>query len=111
LTAVAEGLSSGSTPAQRVEYNGYDGSSAENQARILRIYTKGSQPIVFEPLADDTWLFIMQEWMKSTTGHCSNIMNASFEDFGMYEAGVYDEDNGTHILHATYWTQNFGKPQ
>ena len=109
LTSVAWNLNGGSTPQQRVEYNGYDGISGDNQAMLMSYYAKGRKPANFEAVQDNTWIYVMQGWMKSRTGHCSNIMNASFEDFGMHESGVRIEDNGTHILHTTYWTQEFGK--
>ena len=109
LTSVAWNLGRGSTPKERVEYNGYNGISGENQAKLTSYYAKGRMPANFEAVQDNTWIYVMQSWMKSGTGHCSNIMNASFEDFGMHESGVHIEDNGTHILHTTYWTQEFGK--
>ena len=110
ITATEKSLGRGSTPAERVKYNGYDGFSGENQATYVSYYETNRRPPNFSAINDDTWLSIMEGWMKSTSGHCSNIMNPIFEDFGMYEAGVNVENNGTHTLHSTYWTQEFGKP-
>ncbi len=107
ITANGSGI--GSTPAKRVEHQGYIGSSGENQARYVSYYKTGSKPSNFIAIYDNTWLSVMEGWMKSKSGHCSNIMNPLFEDFGMHEAGIYVEDNGTHTLHSTYWTQEFGK--
>ena len=79
-----------STFTERIIYNGYGGNTTgENIANV----TSNSIP-------NDYWVTVMEEWMKSTSGHCSNIMHPSFEDFGMAE--VRADGN------ATYWTQNFG---
>jgi len=43
---------------------------------------------------------VMQGWMDSP-GHCSNIMNASFEDIGV---GVFESDG----VYRHLWTQTFG---
>ena len=43
--------------------------------------------------------------MKSTHGHCSNIMNPNLTEFGMYESGANVDANGWYKV---YWTQDFG---
>jgi len=98
-----------STPAERVARSGYAGQAGENIAIHVRYYTNsGGQPTNFTPIDSDTWLTIMEKWMTSTTGHCSNLMNHANKSFGMHETGSRVDDNGTHILHSTYWTQEFG---
>ncbi len=81
---------------ERIAYNGYIGSSAEN----IAVY--GSSP---EAANSDKWITIMEAWMTSTTGHCSNIMNPNLTDFGMFESRA--DVNGTG-WYKVYWTQNFG---
>lgn len=81
---------------ERISHNGYTGSSAEN----IAVY--GSKPGVVE---SDKWITIMEAWMTSTTGHCSNIMNPNLIEFGMFESRA--DVNGTG-WYKVYWTQNFG---
>jgi len=80
---------------ERIKRNGYGGSmQAENIAKAEATYE----------LPSDYWLTVMEGWMTSEHGHCSNIMNPNLTDFGMHESraavakGVY----------KTYWTQDFG---
>jgi uncharacterized protein YkwD len=48
---------------------------------------------------------VVDAWMKSD-GHCSNIMESSFEFLGVgYHAGA-----GRVGIGSNYWTQNFGAP-
>jgi len=98
-----------STPRERVTRSGYAGQAGENIAIHVRYYANsGGQPTNFVPIDNDTWLTIMEKWMTSTTGHCSNLMNPLNKSFGMHETGSRVDDNGTHILHSTYWTLEFG---
>jgi len=98
-----------STPAERVAAAGYAGQAGENIAIQVRDYTNaGGKPVNFQPVDSDTWISIMEEWMKSKKGHCSNIMNPANKSFGMHESGSRVDDNGTHTLYSTYWTQEFG---
>jgi len=89
---------------ERIEFNGYINytTSGEN------IAMQGAYPT----LSDTTWVKAMEGWMTSTTGHCSNIMNPNFKDFGMAEARgtqPYTLDDGTVIdMPVAYQTQNFG---
>jgi len=84
-TAEKQKLGRCSTLINRIENNGYGryGGLAENIAYGAKSVEK-----------------VMQQWINSD-GHCKNIMNPKFTDFGM--AKVVSE-NGT-----VYWTQNFGK--
>lgn len=47
---------------------------------------------------------VMQSWLQSS-GHCANIMNPSFVDFGAASA----TDSGSD--YRIYWTQVFGRPR
>ena len=86
-----------STFDERIKYNGYVGSiMAEN------IATMWSKP---NPPANNAWVTVMEGWMKSDHGHCSNIMNPSLTDFGMYESRAAVDANGEYHV---YWTQDFG---
>ena len=83
--------------SERIENNGYNGSlTAENIAMIR------AKPIV--PSAD-SWIKVMEGWMKSTDGHCSNIMNPKLTEFGMYESRADVNASGWYNV---YWTQDFG---
>ena len=84
-TAKKQKLGQCSTLVNRIKNNGYGryGGLAENISYGVKSVEKA-----------------MQQWITSD-GHCQNIMNPKFTDFGM--ARVVSE-NGT-----VYWTQNFGK--
>jgi uncharacterized protein YkwD len=73
----------GRTPSERVTQAGYSWSTTGEN-----IAGGQSSPQV-----------VMDGW-TSSDGHCSNMMNASFEDIGIgyYPGGPY----------GTSWTQNFG---
>ncbi len=74
----------GQSPFERMNEAGYDFSNAgENIA-----------------LGSSTPESVMDQWMNSE-GHCKNIMNPQFEDFGV---GLASGNN------RTYWTQTFGRP-
>lgn len=47
---------------------------------------------------------VMQSWLQSS-GHCANIMNPAFVDFGAASATDSDSD------YRIYWTQVFGRPR
>ena len=81
---------------ERISHNGYEGSSAENIAVYASTPTQAQS---------DKWVTIMEAWMTSTTGHCSNIMNPNLTEFGMHESRA--DVNGTG-WYKVYWTQNFG---
>jgi uncharacterized protein YkwD len=77
----------GTDMSERVEAQGYTGwtTLGENIAA-----------------GNDTAAATVQQWMTSTSGHCGNIMNSSFEDIGVGVAYDASSDYGW------YWTQDFG---
>ncbi len=86
-----------STPHERIIYNGYQGlMTAENIAYV------GSTP---NPPSSDVWIKVMEKWMTSKTGHCSNIMYHNLTEFGMHESRADANATGGYKV---YWTQNFG---
>jgi len=92
-----------STLFERMKHHEYLYSTAGEN-----IAYRGSYPT----LASDAWVRAMEDWMKSHTGHCSNIMNPNFHDFGMAEARgtkpMVFSDGVTRDVPVAYWTQNFG---
>ncbi len=96
LTAQELGLDRGSHFDERIEHNGFAGSlKAENIA-----ISEGNHE-----MPSDYWLRVMEGWMASTHGHCSNIMHPHLTQFGMYESRAEPDSNGTYKI---YWTQDFG---
>lgn len=95
-----------STPFERMNYHEYDYSNASENIALT---------VKYPTLEGNAWITTMEAWMTSTDGHCSNIMDPDFTDFGMYESrGVRDftfSDGVTRTSQVAYWTQNFGKPQ
>lgn len=85
--------------SERINYNGYSGNTTGEN-----IANSASKP---NPVPSDYWVTVMEGWMKSTSGHCSNIMHPNFEDFGMAEVRADVNATGWYL---TYWTQNFGGP-
>jgi uncharacterized protein YkwD len=84
---------------ERIKFNNYNGTlTAENIAKSVANYE----------ISEDTWLSIVEGWMNSEHGHCSNIMNPELTNIGMYETRAEKDENGTYRV---YWTQDFGKPQ
>ena len=92
-----------SKPSERVKSQGYNyKTTGENIAFTAK----------YPSLLSNEWINIMEAWMKSDEGHCSNIMNPNFREFGMseirgrkdftYEGGI------TKNSPVAYWTQNFG---
>lgn len=80
--------SDGSTPSQRVSAAGYDWSTTgENIA--------AGQPTVAA---------VVQAWMASP-GHCANIMNPAFRDFGVACA------TSSSSTYRIYWTMALGAPR
>ena len=57
------------------------------------------------PIANDAWLTAMQGLIRSTQGHCSNIMHPLFRYFGMAEAKNTTADSSG--FYNAYWTQSF----
>ncbi len=95
-TAQDMGLGRGSHFDERITHNGFSGSaSAENIAMSTASFV---QP-------HDYWLKIMEGWMASTHGHCSNIMSPTLTQFGMYESRAAMDSSG---MYKIYWTQDFG---
>jgi len=95
-TAQDLGLGRGSYFKDRIDHNGFIGSmKAENIAMSAASFVR----------SDDYWLNVMERWMASTHGHCSNIMHPSLTQFGMYESRAGVDANGTYKV---YWTQDFG---
>jgi len=96
-TAQDLSLGRGSQFNERIEHNGYTGNAkAENIATMM------STP---NPPPDDSWVEVMEGWIKSKHGHCSNIMNPKLTDFGMYESRAPKDSDG---VYKVYWTQDFG---
>ena len=93
-----------STPFERMRHNGYIYQSAGEN-----IATRAAYPV----LADDSWIRAMEDWMKSHTGHCSNIMKPNFRDFGMAESRgtkrILFDDGVSRDVPIAYWTQNFAQ--
>jgi hypothetical protein len=93
-----QALGHASTPRERMVHNGYTGNITAENIAIMQ-----STP---NPPASDAWVEAMEGWMKSTHGHCSNIMNPNLTDFGMYESRTSAPD--TEGYYRVYWTQDFG---
>lgn len=49
---------------------------------------------------------VMDSWMKSTTGHCENIMNVKAQDIGVACVIKPNDPNG----YGTYWTMVLARP-
>jgi len=96
LTAQALGLSKGSMPADRAQYNGYSRNVGENIHSV-----KSSQQI-----DNDEWIGAFEAFLQSKHGHCSNMLESRYKDFAMHEKIV--ERNGTQYRYQGYWTQMFG---
>jgi uncharacterized protein YkwD len=79
--------SNGSTPWQRITSAGYTYRAAGEN--IAAGYSTPSA--------------VVTSWMNST-GHCNNIMSASFKHLGV----GYSLRSGSPYSH--YWTQDFGSP-
>jgi len=96
ITAQEEELGRGSYFNERIAHHGYDGDlTAENIATANANYE----------LPKTYWISVMEAWMKSKHGHCSNIMNSQLKDFGMYETRSGQKSDGNYYI---YWTQDFG---
>lgn len=83
--------SDGSNHAQRMVEAGFPTNRASGE-NIAAGYTTVSA--------------VMEAWLSSPTGHCDNIMNANYTDFGSSRVIA---PAGT-TTYGTYWTQNFGRP-
>ncbi|WP_295421617.1 CAP domain-containing protein [Sulfurovum sp.] len=82
---------------ERISRNGYTGAmTAENIA--MSASKPGKQPANY-------WIKVMEGWMKSDHGHCSNIMNPQLTEFGMFESRADVNATGWYKV---YWTQDFG---
>lgn len=101
------------TPAKKSKFNerikgaGYDYKTVGEN-----IYVSFTFP---NEAKDTVWIDGMQSWLTSKTGHCSNMMNSSFTDFGMAETRGEENkefsDGATRLAKSSYWTQNFGSPK
>ena len=88
--------SNGSTAAQRVKLHGFSGEYiGEN------VGYKNKSGIAY---SGKEWIELFVGWIKSTDGHCSNIMSPEYNTFGMGEAKS-EEGNSVTL----FWTQDFGK--
>lgn len=88
IVAQAQHPGAGSTPSERIEYEGYLWSSyGENIAA-----------------GQSTLSSVITAWLNSP-GHCANIMSPNFTEVGMAKV---TNANSTYKI---YWTQDFGKPQ
>ena len=86
--------SDGSSPKERMQRFGYNGSRyGENIA-----YIKKS-----DSYSNSDWLQAFDLWINSTDGHCSNLMSPNYKDTAMAESKKVE--NGITTI---YWTQNFG---
>lgn len=83
--------SDGSNHAQRMVEAGFPSNRASGE-NIAAGYTTVSAA--------------MEAWLSSPTGHCDNIMNANYTEFGSSRVIA---PAGT-TTYGTYWTQNFGRP-
>jgi len=86
-TAKVQNLQRCSTFVNRIEHNGYLG------------HLGVSENIAYGATSVEG---VMQQWISSE-GHCRNIMNPKYTEFGMAQVR---SQNG-----VTYWTQNFGTRQ
>jgi len=68
--------SDGSNPFERMAREGYRNGRSEN---IYYEYNSAH-------LSSDVWIHAIEEWVNSTTGHCSNIFDSEATHFGMYNA-------------------------
>ena len=88
VVAQAQHPGIGSTPPERIEYEGYLWNSyGENIAA-----------------GQSTLSSVMTSWLNSP-GHCANIMNPNFTEVGMAKADNANSD------YKIYWTQDFGTLQ
>jgi uncharacterized protein YkwD len=88
-TAKVQHLPQGSSFRQRIENNGYT-----RWRRIAENIESGSA----------TLSQVMAHWLASE-GHCKNIMNPDFREFGM----AHLQRKGSRYEH--YWTQDFARHQ
>lgn len=87
-----------STAKERIKHNGFvSTATAENVAYAWKENN---------PIPDNAWVEKIENWMKSTQGSCSIIMNPALTEFGMSESRTYDADTNTY---RAYWTQIFGE--
>jgi len=95
-----------SNPFERMNYHGYIYDNAGEN-----ISTRANT----ESFSDTVWVGAFEGLMKSSTGHCSNIMSPDFRDFAMAESlgmrEVSFNGNVTRMANVGYWTQNFGTPR
>ena len=88
--------SNGSTAAQRVKEHGFNGEYiGEN------VGYKSKSGIAY---SGEEWIELFVGWIKSSDGHCSNIMSPEYNRFGMGEAKSVEGSTVT-----LFWTQDFGK--
>lgn len=52
----------------------------------------------------DTVPQVIEDWLESP-GHCMNIMNPQYQEFGSYRINITGSD------HDSYWTQVFANPK
>jgi len=103
-----------SDPFERMKAHGYNYLSAGENIAYSEGTTFAIGDSISDPLSDKAWIDAMEGWMKSETGHCSNIMNPDFIEFGMAETRdvkkFYDKNIGEWLIESTaFWTQNFGR--
>lgn len=93
-----------STPFERMRYHDYNYVTAAENIASRSTYPK---------LSDASWVKAFEGWVTSKTGHCSNIMNPKFRDFGMAESlgkkNIRFDDGVTRAADVAYWTQKFGR--
>jgi len=92
-----------SKPHERVKLQNYNYVITGENIAFAASYPK---------LSVSAWVSTMEGWMKSDEGHCSNIMNPNFKEFGMSEIrgrkDVTFKDGVTRNSPVAYWTQSFG---
>ena len=105
-----EALGRASTFSERINATGYVGGSGENIATVGKGFkTSTGRPTTFiETVDSNRWIGIMEEWIVSEEGHCSNIMNPIHKSVGMFKKGVFKKIEGENTFFFTYWTQEFG---
>jgi hypothetical protein len=106
LTAQKTFSSKPSTPRERMKANGYDYKKIDRRASDMNTAENIAYTAVSSgSLPDKEWVHVIENWMKSKDGHCSNIMDRHLKDFGMAVAKGKLDNGGEEA----YWTQDFGK--
>ena len=95
---------------ERIDATGYIGGSGENIATVGKgfVTSTGIPSSFVKTVNSHRWVGVMEDWMVSKEGHCSNIMNKTNRSMGLFEAGTFKENKDGNTFFFTYWTQEFG---